>query len=361
MMNRRQFIKASGACAGLVASGSFAFGKSKVAVPSYLKGYEELYARDPRQAALTWFREAEFGLFIHYGLYSLLEGHYKGKHSRPAEWVLRNCKVPFPEYEKLADRFTAEKFDADFITDMALDAVMKYINITTRHHDSFCLWDTKTSDFKSTNSPAKRDLVAELAENCHRKGLGLCLYYSHGRDWRHPHGPESLFPAAKVDYQKYVDVMSAQVTELLTHYGPIAAIWLDGLGGARKTQEQAGGKDVLEAQALYDQIRSLQPQVLISYKQGYLGTEDFMAPERHWKGTSEKPLEICNTLQGYSWGYDSADEGRHRRPNAVMKMLADAKAMPANLLLNTGPLPNGAVHPDDIKTLKAVGRRLRNQ
>ncbi len=360
-MNRRQFIKASGACAGLVASGSFAFGKSKVAVPSYLKGYEELYARDPRQAALTWFREAEFGLFIHYGLYSLLEGHYKGKHSRPAEWVLRNCKVPFPEYEKLADRFTAEKFDADFITDMALGAEMKYINITTRHHDSFCLFDTQHTEYKSTNAPAKRDLVAELAENCHQKGLGLCLYYSHGREWRHPHGPESLVPAAEVDYQKYVDFMSAQITELLTNYGPIAAIWLDGLGGARKTQEQAGGKDVLEAQALYDQIRSLQPQVLISYKQGYLGTEDFMAPERHWKGTSEKPLEICNTLQGYSWGYDSADEGRHRKPNAVMKMLADAKAMPANLLLNTGPLPNGAVHPDDIKTLKAVGRRLRNQ
>ena len=360
-INRRQFIKIASAGAALGASGSFAFGESTLNVPSYLKGYEDLYASDPRQAALAWFKEAESGLFIHYGLYSLLEGHYQGKHSRPAEWVMKKGNVPLAQYEQLADRFTAEKFDADFITDMALGAGMKYINITTRHHDSFCLWDTKVSDFKSTNSPAKRDLVAELAEQCHQKGLGLCLYYSHGRDWRHPHGPESLFPAAEVDYQKYVDFMSAQMTELLTNYGPIAAIWLDGIGGARNTQKQAGGRDVLKTQELYDRIRSLQPQVLISYKQGYLGTEDFMAPERHWKGKSVKPLEICNTLQGHSWGYDSADEGRHRKPNEIMKMLAGAKAMPANLLLNTGPLPDGSVHPDDIKTLKAVGQRLRKK
>lgn len=355
-MDRRQFIKIASACTGFAATGSFAYSQSSPVVPSYLKGYEALYARDPRHAALTWFQEAKFGLFIHYGLYSLLEGHYQGKHSRPAEWVMMRCKVPLAEYEQLANRFTAEKFDADFITDMALDAGMKYINITTRHHDSFCLWDTQTSDFKSTNTPAKRDLVAELAEQCQQKGLGLCLYYSHGRDWRHPHGPESLFPAAEVDYQKYVDFMSAQVTELLTNYGPIAAIWLDGIGGARQVQQQAGGRDVLKTQELYDLIHSLQPQVLVSYKQGFLGTEDFMAPERHFKGKATKPLELCNTLQGYSWGYDRKDEGRHRKASEVKKMLAHAKEVPANLLLNTGPLPDGSVHPVDVKTLKEIGR-----
>ncbi len=361
MMNRRTLLKTSCAYAGFAATGSYAFAETEPKAPSFLADYADLYAKDPRKAALTWFEEAQFGLFVHYGLYSLLEGHYKGKHSRPAEWVLRNCKVPLPEYEQLADQFTAEKFDADFITDMALDAGMKYVNLTTRHHDSYCLWDTSTTEFKSTNSPAKRDLVAELAENCHKKGLGLCLYFSHGRDWRHPHGPESLFPAEKVDYQEYVDYISTQVTELLTHYGPIAAIWLDGIGGAWNTQKAAGGKDVLQTEALYEQIRSLQPQVLISYKQGFLGTEDFMAPERHFKGKPTKPLELCNTLQGYSWGYDRKDEGRHRDVRQVMKMLADAKAMPANLLLNTGPLPDGSIHPDDIKTIKEVGQRLREQ
>ena len=357
MINRREFIKASIACTGVAASSSLAFGKSKQEVPSYLKGYEELYIKDPRQAALTWFKEADFGLFMHYGLYSLLKGHYKGKHSKPAEWVLFRTDITLSEYEKLTGEFTAEKFDANCITDIALSAGMKYINITTRHHDSFCLFDSKHTDFKSTNSPAKRDLVGELAEQCRKKSLGLSLYYSHGRDWRHPHAPGSMSRnknEKNVDYQKYVDFMTAQITELLTNYGPIAAIWLDGIGTTRKL-----GKGTLKTQELYDHIRSLQPQVLVSYKQGLLGTEDFMAPERHWEGTPTKPLEICNTMQGYSWGYDSADEGRHHGPNEIVKMLKDARAIPANLLLNTGPLPDGSIHPEDVKTLKEVGRRLR--
>jgi len=209
--------------------------------------------------------------------------------------------------------------------------------------------------FKSTNSAAGRDLVGELAIQCRKKGLGLCLYYSHGRDWRHPNAPGSMARGKNqpMEIQKYLDFMSAQVTELLTNYGPIAAIWLDGIGTAREYKEQ------LKAQELYDLVHSLQPQVLVSYKQGFTGTEDFMAPERHWEGTPTKPLEICNTMQPYSWGYDRADEGRHRGPDAIMKMLKHAAEMPANLLLNTGPLPNGAIHPDDIKTLREVGRRLR--
>ncbi|OVE76050.1 alpha-L-fucosidase precursor [bacterium E08(2017)] len=353
MINRRDFIKSSSAIAGLTATGYTAFAKPTRSAPSYLKGYEKLYSTDPRKAAIQWFKEAELGLFIHYGLYSLLEGHYKGKHSKPAEWVLLRTDIQLPEYEKLADKFTAEKFDADFITDMALGAEMKYINITTRHHDSFCLWDTKHTDFKSTNSAAKRDLVAELAEQCSKKDLGLCLYYSHGRDWRHPHAPGSMAPAEEVNTQKYLDFMSAQVTELLTNYGPVASIWLDGIGTARKF------KGDLKIQALYDLIHSLQPQVLVSYKTGLLGTEDYLAPERHFKEKPTKPLELCNTLQGYSWGYDSADEGHHRDADYVMDMIAKAKAMPANLLLNTGPFPDGSIHPDDVKTLKEVGKRLR--
>jgi len=355
MIDRREFIRTGVACTAVAATTCPAIGKSAAGVPSHLKGYEGLYARNPRQAALKWFKEAKFGLFLHYGLYSLLEGHYKGKHSKPAEWVLFRTAITLKEYEKLTEKFTAEKFDADFITDLALKAEMKYINITTRHHDSFCLWDTKQSDFKSTNSAAKRDLVGELAEQCQKKGLGLCLYYSHGRDWRHPNAPGSMARGKKqpMQIQKYLDFMSAQVTELLTGYGPIAAIWLDGLGTARKYTKQ------LKAQELYDLIHKLQPQVLVSYKQGFMGTEDFMAPERHWKGTPTKPLEICNTMQGYSWGYDRADEGRHRGPDAIMEMLKHAAEMPANLLLNTGPLPDGSIHPDDVKTLEEVGRRLR--
>ncbi|MGQ1788071.1 alpha-L-fucosidase [Saccharicrinis sp. GN24d3] len=138
-------------------------------VPSYLKGYEDNYKENPRTAALKWFRAAEFGMFIHYGLFSLTEGYWGDIHSKPAEWVQLRAKIRPDEYAKLADKFTAENFDADLITDLAINAGMKYINITTRHHDGFCLFDSEYTDFKSTNSAAKRDLVAELAEQCHKK------------------------------------------------------------------------------------------------------------------------------------------------------------------------------------------------
>ena len=156
---------------------------------------------------------------------------------------------------------------------------------------------------------------------------------------------------AAQDIKRYVEFMNAQVTELLTNYGPIAAIWLDGIGSAKPLKKHT--------QQLYDLVHRLQPQVLVSYKQGFLGTEDFMAPERHFKGKPTKPLELCNTMQGYSWGYDRADEGRHRDADEVMKMLDHAGKMPANLLLNTGPLPDGSIHPVDVKTLAEVGKRLR--
>jgi len=343
------------------------------AVPSYLRGYEDLYAKNPRKAAKQWFDDADFGLFIHYGLYSLAEGYWGEVHSRPAEWLQLRAKIPVKEYAKLADRFTAENFDADFITDLALDAGMKYINITTRHHDSFCLFDSKYTDFKSTNSAAKRDLIAELAEQCQKKRLGLFLYYSHGRDWRHAHAPnnDEWDAAARPKYDPseasykygdehdlnlYVEFMKNQITELLTNYGPVAGIWLDGRGVLRSRPDAT---DKFKLQALYDHIHSLQPQVLVSYKQGLLGTEDFRAPERHYQREGNELLEICNTMQPYAWGYDRDNDVGHKTPDEVMEMLAHTKEMNANLLLNIGPLPDGTVFPDDVTSLREVGRRLK--
>jgi alpha-L-fucosidase len=347
--------------------------KKGVKVPSYLKGYEDIYAENPREAALKWFKEAEFGMFIHYGLYSLTEGYWGDIHSKPAEWVQLRAKIRPDEYAKLADKFTAENFDADFITDLAVDAGMKYINITTRHHDGFCLFDSEYTDFKSTNSAAKRDLVAELAEQCHKKGLGIFFYYSHGRDWRHPHSPdrdewggnpkpdyepreESYKYGDEHDLQIYVEFMKNQITELLTNYGPVAGIWLDGraVPGSRPEKMHE-----LKLQELYDHIHSLQPQVLVSYKQGVLGTEDFKAPERNFTGESDVPLEICNTMQPYAWGYDRDNDVGHKTPAEVMAMLQETKEKKANLLLNIGLLPDGSVFPDDISTLREVGKRLK--
>ncbi|MGJ8652423.1 MAG: alpha-L-fucosidase [Opitutaceae bacterium] len=361
-MNRRNFIKNSAlATSALMAPSWMSADNTNLTVPSYLKGYEDLYQSNPRGAATQWFRDAKFGLFLHYGLYSQL-----GR----GEWVMINEKIHVAEYAKLKDNFTAEKFDADAITDLALAAEMKYINITTRHHDCFCLFETKQTDFNSLNSPAKRDLVAELAQSCRDKGLGLCLYYSHGRDWTHPHAPnndnwggsarpkyatpEPNYAYGKDhDLQKYLDFMTAQVTELLTQYGPVAAIWLDGIG-----VPFSGDKSKFKAQELYDHIHSLQPQVLISYKQGLLGTEDFFAPEHKVVANkSGKPMEICTTLQNGGWGYKK--NASHAWPNKVMKTLAEARKNDANLLLNTGPLPDGSIYPQDEATLREVGKRIR--
>ena len=372
MIDRRDFVKAgvvgaSAAATGLITDDAWCQESVDPAmdVPSYLLDVAEQYKTDPRKAAIDWFRDAEFGLFLHYGLYSI-----PGR----GEWVQLREKIHVKEYAKLADKFDAKNFDADFITDLALDAGMKYINITTRHHDSFCLFETKHTEFKSTASPAKRDLIAELAEKCAEKGLGFYLYYSHGRDWRHPHAPNndqwggSARPKYKQkeefykygeehDLQVYVDFMKDQVTELLTNYGPIGAIWLDGFSTPASRRKKMGK---FQIQELYDHIHSLQPQVLVSYKQGLLGTEDFKAPERKFKGESKVPLELCDTLQPHGWGYTKKDDGKHKTADEVMKMLENAKKLNANLLLNTGPLPDGSIHPADIKTLKEVGRRRRS-
>ena len=372
MFDRRDFVKAGVVGAGVAATGLVAdkalcqeSGDQAMDVPSYLKDVAEQYKKDPRKAAIDWFSKAEFGLFMHYGLYSLL-----GRH----EWVQYREKIHVKEYAKLAEKFDAKNFDADFITDLALEAGMKYINITTRHHDSFCLFETKHTDFKSTASPAKRDLIAELAEKCAEKGLGFYLYYSHGRDWRHPHAPnnDEWGGAARPKYEQkeefykygeehdlqiYVDFMKAQITELLTNYGPIGAIWLDGFSTPASRPKKM---DQFKIQELYDHIHSLQPQVLVSYKQGLLGTEDFKAPERKFKGKSEVPLELCDTLQPHGWGYTKKDDGKHKSADQVMKMLENAKKLNANLLLNTGPMPDGSIHPEDIKTLKEVGRRRKS-
>ena len=365
-MERRNFIKG----VALASSGALllpsCLGASQNNIPPFLNEHKDLYGSDPRKAAIEWFTNARYGMFIHYGLYSLL-----GRH----EWVQLREKIPVAEYAKLKEKFTAEKFDADFITDLALEAEMKYINITTRHHDSFCLWDTNYSDFKSTNSPAKRDLLAELSEQCDKKGLALFFYYSHGRDWKHPHAPnnDKWKGRARPEYEIkeptykygdehelniYVEFMGKQINELMEMFPNTAGIWLDGIGVTK-----SGDYSMFKCQELYDQIHSKLPHVLVSYNQGLLGTEDFLAPERKYQseGKPEKPLEICDHLQNNGWGYMKSEDGKHKKKETVIEMLKRANSYPANLLLNTGPLPNGEIHPEDVKVLREVGEAIREK
>jgi alpha-L-fucosidase len=361
---RRDFLTSSAAALTLAASlPRFAAAATPPAVPSYLKAYAAAYATNPRAAAVQWFREAKFGLFLHYGLYSLEARH---------EWLQLREKIPVATYAKLKERFTAAKFDAEAITDLALAAQMRYVNLTTRHHDGFCLFATKQTDFHSLNSPARRDLVGELAAACARKGLGLCLYYSHGRDWRHPHAPNngdwkgqarpvydppepSYATGAEHNLQKYLDFMTAQITELLTQYGPIAALWLDGIA-----VPLSGDRTKFRCQELYDHIHRLQPQVLVSYKQGLLGTEDFFAPEhKAITNPTGKPMEICSTLQEKSWGYHATNQ--NISVDEAWAKLVAARQGHANLLLNSGPMGDGSIPPEHARVLRALGDRIRRE
>ncbi|MFC1454421.1 alpha-L-fucosidase [Verrucomicrobiota bacterium] len=345
--------------------------------PNYLRGHEELYATEPRRAALAWFKQVRYGLFLHYGLYSLLGEH---------EWGQRIDKIPVSEYENLANDFKADRFDADAIADLAVDAGMKYVNLTTRHHESFCLFKTKETSFNTLNTPCGRDLVGELADACDRRGLGLCLYYSHGRDWRHPHAPnnDEWGGSARPEYdppepsyaygdahdlQEYLDFMTRQITELLTQYGPIASIWLDGIA-----VPLSGQTDAFRCQDLYDHIHGLQPQVLVSYKQGVTGTEDYFAPEHSVPRNGEdakkrgkigghpnNTIEVCTTMCPDSWGYKRDKAGQHLNEEQVWARLNEACMEGNNLLLNTAPLPDGSLDPEDVTVLRNVGERLRRE
>ena len=348
-------------------------------VPSYLAAYAGQYVQDPREAARQWFREAGYGLFMHYGLYSLL-----GRH----EWVQFRERIRVAEYAELARWFRADGFDPEWIADFAVDCGMKYVNITTRHHDSFCLWDTRETDFSVTRTPCGRDLVGELAQACDKRGLGLCLYYSHGRDWKHPHAPNNdcwggnarpqyeppeltYATGAAHDLRYYLDFMTAQIAELLTNYGPIAAIWLDGIavplrplddeGNEREGFDPRSDGDVFRCQELYDYIHGLQLQVLVAYKQGYLGTEDFFAPEhkaysRFGDEFAGKPGEICTTAGG-GWGYMAGHD--YSTAAELWGKLEEARAANYNLLMNVGPLPDGRFPDQAVATLREVGQRLR--
>ncbi len=335
-------------------------------------------------AARRRFHEAGYGLFIHYGLYSLLARH---------EWVQRQERIPVAEYAKLADNFTAQRFDANAIADLAVDAGMRYVNLTTRHHESFCLWDTRTTDFNSVHAPkCGRDLVGELAEACRDRDLGLCLYLSHGRDWRHPHAPNNdrFGGAARPEYdppdpayatgddhdlQQYLDYLTEQTRELLTGYGPIMAIWLDGIAVPLKPLGPDGEPDaafdprtdgdVFQCQQLYDLVHELQPECLVSYKQGYLGTEDFYAPEHEAYnrfGESfgpDRPGEVCTTMTPGSWGYHRDKLDDHLSAEQAHDKLREAAEANCNLLLNVGPAPDGSMPASQVEVLRQLGERLQ--
>lgn len=350
--------------------------------PNYLNNYETIWNESPKQANLAWWRQAKFGLFIHYGLYSQLER---------GEWVQFHETIPVSEYEKLTETFDASGFDADFITDMAAEAEMRYVNLVSCHHDSFALWNSHVEPFNSV-ATVQRDLVGELAEQCDKKGLGFFTYYTYHQNWRHPYFlSRDYYPTARPDYptpepaykfsdpedfDKYIEYCHAAMKELLTGYGPLAGMWLDLIVGYYACP------DMMPVEKSYALVRELQPHCLVSFKQGATGSEDFATPEQHfhsleerakaafgersarvardaWEKNKSKHNEICATLQRSRWAY--AEGEIHLSADEVRGLIAHAASHNCNLLLNTGPMPDGTIPDEDVRTLRAVGRRIREE
>ncbi len=294
---------------------------------------------------IHWFHEARFGLFIHWGLYSLLER---------GEWVMFRERIPVDEYRKLADTFTGEAFDADAIARLAVDSGMNYAVLTTRHHDGFCLWDTDVTDFNSVKTAAGRDFVKEYVEACRRHGLRVGLYISN-KDWREAGywEPEAHPESAR----QMVDNLHAMVEELLSNYGQIDVLWFDGawVDIGRKKVDAA---EFWRARQLLDLIYELQPAILVNNRLGI--DADLDTPEQHVKASKPgRGWETCMTIGDESaWGYSRHNPVR-KTLGQLLRNLSKAACGEGNYLLNTGPDGRGAIVPEDAVVLKKMGEWLK--
>ena len=329
----------------------------------------ETYTPAPENlAARQWFQDAKFGVFLHWGLYSELGGAGK---MGIAEWIMDDAQIPARHYERLAKFFNPTSFDADAWVNTFKAAGARYVVITSKHHEGFAMFATKVSPYNVVDAtPFKRDPLAELAAACRKQGIKLFFYYSQ-LDWHHPdyfpqgttgHGAER--PAGG-DWDRYIDYENAQLRELLTQYGPIGGIWFDGWWDQKNTALRNRWR-LAETYAL---IHSLQPAALIgnNHHQPPLAGEDFQMFERDLPGensmgfnsttVSRLPLEMAETMNG-SWGFNLIDD-QFKSARTLVRSMVAAAGRNANFLLNTGPLPNGELQPENIRTLGEIGHWLQ--
>ncbi|MCX6040530.1 MAG: alpha-L-fucosidase [Caldilinea sp.] len=308
---------------------------------------------------LSWFQDARFGMFVHWGLYSIL-----GKQ----EWVMHTDRIPVPEYEKLASQFNPTKFDADAWIRTAADAGQKYIVVTSRHHDGFSMYDTALSDYKVTNTPFRRDPIAELAEACSRHGIKLGFYVSL-LDWHHP--AYRFRAESGLAWADYLVFLHGQVHELCTQYGELAVLWFDGDWPHAALHEDnayflAGGS--FEYPTLYDMIHELQPHAVVENNRHVepLPGEDLQGFEQDLPGENTAgfntttiyglPIQICMTLNDH-WGWNRHDRNT-KSAQRLVHLLAKSASVGGNLLLNVGPTPEGEIPALHQERLREVGRWL---
>ncbi len=291
-----------------------------------------------RPKRMKWWSDARYGMFVHWGSYSVL-----GR----GEWVQGFEAIPADEYETLADQWTPRRNAPRQWARLARDAGMKYMVLTTKHHEGFCLWDTQQTDYNAVKRGPGRDLVAEYVAACREFGLKVGFYYSL-MDWHHPDGARSAFdPEAR---RRFLDFTHGCVRELMSNYGQIDILWYD---IPRPFVHPEGW----ESLALNQMVRHHQPGILINDRSQL--AEDFSTPEGRVDAEAEgRRWEACMTMDHTSWGYLPAAAPDTHTPRAILKMLNTTCAGQGNLLLNIGPDANGNVPPEAVGPLKTVGKWL---
>jgi len=318
--------------------------------------------------ARTTFQDNKYGMFIHWGLSSVLGD---------GEWVMNNRNIKKEDYTRLLRAFNPVDFDAAKWVTTAKNAGMKYIVFITRHHDGFSNWDTKQSDWKITNTPYGKDVLKMLADECRKQGIKLGLYYS-TLDWYRNDYPretgrtgQGTGRTGKSDYASYLQFMKNQLTELLTNYGEIMSIWFDGHWDQTNPEGEKDRSSRIDWKydEIYGLIHKLQPQCMIgnNHHLDPIAGEDFQMFERDLPGENksglsfqkagELPLETCETING-SWGYNITDR-KYKTTTDVLRLLIGAAGRNANLLLNIGPMPSGTIQPEFVDTLAAAGKWLQ--
>ncbi|CAA6691709.1 MULTISPECIES: alpha-L-fucosidase [unclassified Lentimonas] len=320
--------------------------------------------KEKDDSRMEWWRDARYGMFIHWGLYSVAGGEWKGKDygkeagGPSAEWLMTTAGITPQEYrDTLAPQFNPTEFDAVKWVSVAKDAGMKYMVITAKHHDGFCLFDTDATDYNIMDaSPFKRDIIKELADECKKQGLRFGVYYSQYQDWYHRAPNEHR---AVIDYEgmisdeEYLKMVETNLKELLTNYGDMAVMWFD-----------TGGMNVEEADSQGAVVRELQPKTVICsrlYSNKVKGKKyaDFNSLGDRKLPTSRMNVdaETCMTMRK-NWGFDR-DDDNWKTQKDIIEFLAVCASRGVNLLLNVGPSPEGTFMPEEIERLKAVGEWLR--
>jgi alpha-L-fucosidase len=332
-------------------------------------------AKEQRDARMAWWRDARFGMFIHWGLYAVPAGDYNGKRSKEiGEWIMSWANIPRAQYEQFAPKFDPEKFDAAEWVRIAKDAGMKYLVITSKHHDGFSMFDSAVTRYDIVDAtPFKKDPMRALADECRRQGLKFAFYYSI-MDWHHPsqyvdapgkdptagNGQTRMREGRK---QEYVDYMKAQLKELVTKYDP-AVLWFDGEWVDWWTEE--------DGQDLYKYVRSLKPDILINNRvgKGRKGMEGLNKADRVYAGdfgTPEQQIpasglpgvdwESCMTMND-TWGFKSYDEN-WKSSERLIRNLVDIVSKGGNYLLNVGPTAEGVIPAPSVERLAAMGQWMK--